>query len=339
VYQIGVCPVCKYKDPAELFAQDINCIYEYLKTKGLKMMIWADMLQPVTKYKTWAALDMIPKDILLLDFIWYFHMDKDIEDHLLSKGFQVVLGNMYSSHYPRYENRITKEGVIGAQVSSWVITSEDVMAREGKLYEFLYSSQMLWSENYERHARYSYDRILSEKMPNLREQLGNIEYPSLRKNAKKKTLVDNGLYKPETCLCDEVYRLKCKVDSLVFEHTATEKITRIPWVELDEIGQYVVTYTNGSVVNIPVTYTGNVSVWNRRHNEPFKAPYYRHNGYQGVSYYTEGVEKRDSKNTVMTIYCYEWVNPYPDQEIETVEYVKNLSYQTEVFLSRMFGVK
>ena len=69
VYQIGVCPVCKDKNPAELFAQDINRIYEYLKTKGLKMMIWADMLKPVTKYKTWAALDMIPKYILLIDFI------------------------------------------------------------------------------------------------------------------------------------------------------------------------------------------------------------------------------------------------------------------------------
>ena len=119
-------------------------------------------------------------------------MDKDIEDNLLPKGFEVILGNMYSSHFPRYDSRIVKEGISGAQVSSWVITSEDVMAREGKIYEFLYSGQMLWSADYSKHARYSYDKIVSEMMPKMRELLGDKKYPSLTEGKNQHVLVDCG---------------------------------------------------------------------------------------------------------------------------------------------------
>ena len=135
VYQIGVCPRCKGKSPADLLAEDVNRIHAYLAKKGLKMMIWADMFQKVTKYQTSAALDQIPDDIILLDFVWYFHMNEDIEDNLLEKNRKVVLGNMYSSHYPRYETRVVKKGVLGAQTSTWVTTREHEIAREGKMYE------------------------------------------------------------------------------------------------------------------------------------------------------------------------------------------------------------
>lgn len=330
VYQIGVCPICKEKDPAELFAQDVNRIYEYLQKKGLKMMIWADMLQPVTKYKTWAAIDMIPKDIVLLDFIWYFHMDKDIEDNLLPKGFEVILGNMYSSHFPRYDSRIAKEGISGAQVSSWVITSEDVMAREGKIYEFLYSGQMLWSADYSNHARYSYDVILSQMMPMLRQKLGQREYPSLKANKVETVFADFGEYNYNKKEFVRDFKICQRADSIIFEHVATEKLTRIPWIELDCIGKYIVIYADGSKEEIPVTYAGNVGWWNRRHNEPFKAKYYRHNGYQGTSYWTEGVGN---------MYRFEWINPKPDKKIEIIQYIPDTTFATDVYISRVIGVK
>ena len=339
VYQIGVCPICKDKDPAELFAQDVNRIYEYLQKKGLKMMIWADMLQPVTKYKTWAAIDHIPKDIVLLDFIWYFHLDKDIEDHLLEKGFEVILGNMYSSHYPRYDSRISKEGISGAQVSSWVITSEDVMAREGKIYEFLYSGQMLWSKGYSKHSRYAYDKILKKMMPSVREQLSGCKYPSLQEGKEEQVFVDYGIYFSGKEIVAEDVSIDACVKSLIFEHTATEKLTRIPWIELDVIGTYHICYSDGSKEEIPVTYAGNIGYWNRKHNEPFKAKYYRHNGYQGNSYYTDGIETYDVTTGPNTLYRYEWINPHPLKKIETITYAKNEAFITDVYIARILGVK
>lgn len=337
VYQIGVCPICKEKDPADLFAEDVNRIYEYLKKRGLKMMIWADMLQPVTKYKTSGAIDKIPKDIMLLDFIWYFHMDKDIEDNLLSKDFEVILGNMYSSHYPRYNSRITKKGVVGAQVSSWVITSEEVMAREGKIYEILYSGQMLWSKEYSRHTRYSYDKILCDMMPELRERLGNRKYPSRQDGRTQNVLVDQGDYCPNKSECGGAFEVSCTADSLVFEHAASEKLTRIPWVELDEIGHYEVTYEGEHKECIPVTYAGNVSHWNRRHNEPFGAPYYRHNGYS-ATYFIDGIDKSIPGEEVMTMYRYEWINPHPNTAIKRIEYIPDMTFKTNVYVSRILSV-
>ena len=50
-----------------------DCIFEfrdYLKEKGLGTVIWSDMLQPVTNYQTPNAINLLPRDILCLDFIW-----------------------------------------------------------------------------------------------------------------------------------------------------------------------------------------------------------------------------------------------------------------------------
>jgi len=62
------------------------------------MMIWGDMLQDKTPYMTYPARERLPRDIVLLVFIWYFHFDTDMEDHLLPHGYDVVMGKLYSSH-------------------------------------------------------------------------------------------------------------------------------------------------------------------------------------------------------------------------------------------------
>jgi len=109
IYEIGLCPRCKDKDHSDLYAKHVTRMHDYLKKKGLGMMIWSDMLQPTERYLTPPAITKIPKDIVMLDFIWYFHFDIDMEDHILPHGFNVIMGNMYSSHYPRFESRIAKK--------------------------------------------------------------------------------------------------------------------------------------------------------------------------------------------------------------------------------------
>ena len=334
VYGIGICPICRQKDPADLFAQDVNRIHAYLAAKGLKMMIWADMLQPVTKYKTPAAIDKIPKDILLLDFIWYFHMDKDIEDNLLSKGFNVMMGNMYSSHYPRYENRITKPGMVGAQISAWTTTSEEEMGREGKIYDFLYTGEMLWSDTYDGRHRLSYDRLLKAMMPRLRQNIRQITYPKPNHTA---VLLENkasySLSAPINTTCET--DILC--DSLVFEHNTVEKITRIPWISLRTVGCYEVEYADGTVESIPLTYGGNISHWNRRQNEPFRGGYYRHNGYS-ATYFVDAEESKGANGENISVYRYEWLNPKPDTPIRAIR-LRQFDDQPTVFLHRITAVK
>ena len=334
VYGIGICPICKQKDPAELFASDISRIHGYLAARNLKMMIWADMLQPVTKYKTPAAIDNIPKDILMLDFIWYFHMDKDIEDNLLAKGFQVMMGNMYSSHYPRYEARSKKPGMVGAQISAWTTTNEAELGREGKIYDFLYTGEMLWNPGYDSRHRLSYDRILKAMMPQIREELRQIRYP---KANRATILLENTATYPLTAPVNTACETDILCDSLVFEQATAEKITRIPWIELRTVGCYEVTYADGTAENIPLTYGGNISHWNRRQNEPFRGGYYRHNGYS-ATYYVDAEESKSENGENISVYRYEWINPKPQTPIRSIR-LNQYDNQPTVFPHRITAIK
>lgn len=339
VYKIGVCPVCKEKSPAELFAQDVNRIYDHLKEKGLKMMIWADMVQPVTKYLTPEAIDLIPKDIVLLDFIWYFHMKKDIEDNLLSKGFQVILGNLYSSHYPRYEKRSKKEGVIGGQISAWTLTSEKGLQQEGKLYDFLYTAQMLWSGSYSHEYRLVYDRMISAMMPRLRENLKGVKYPSLMPGASFKVLAENPVSFPPVLPIQQktVFEVEEKFDSLVIYHTELRKLTRMPWAKHDVVGHYLLQYTDGSEEKLPITNSGNIGYWNRRHNQPLTFRLYRHTGYCCV-YETDGEEFKTADGRDVTIYRYEYILP-KDKVLKTVSLEENPEFDAKILLYRAEGVR
>ena len=311
VYEIGLCPTCRQKTPATLLAEDINRLHDYLAQKGLTMMMWADMLQPVTKYKTYDAIDRIPKDILMLDFIWYFHMDKDIEDNLLDKGFQVIFGNMYSSHFPRYESRIRKNGVIGAQTSTWVACDAEELGREGKLYEMLFSAQMMWSDSYTADLKYTYDRILKAKIPTLRASLLDCTYPSSQEGADRWIVAE--MPAPETTAF-AVNRL-CR--SVEFCHTAAKKRHRIPWVPLEVIGNYQIRYTDGTTVSVPITYGGNIGYRSRRQNEPFEHSYYRHNGYT-TAFMVDSDETRTPDGGYHCVYRYEWLNPSPEKPVESI---------------------
>ena len=186
VYTMAVCERCKGGSNAELYAGDVNRIYQYLKGKGLGMMVWADMLQPFQYYSAAEAIDMIPKDIIMLDFVWYFRLDEDIEDRLLQHGFKVIMGNFYSSHYTRYKSRSTKPGMLGAEVSTWCRTDEYNLATKGKLYDFIYSANMIWANHYGDELRWTMDRMISRLMPRIRSKLGGRLYPS---QAKEKEFV------------------------------------------------------------------------------------------------------------------------------------------------------
>ena len=324
VYQIGICQKCKDKDPAVLFAADVNRIYDYLKSKGLKMMIWSDMLQPVTRYKTPPARDMIPKDILMLDFIWYFHLDKDIEDNLLEKGFKVAFGNLYSSHFPRYESRIVKDGIVGGQISAWVPTNEREFQKEGKLYDFFMTAQMLWSDSYSHLYTLAYDRIISYMMPFVRQSLKDTEYPSFLDGADRESL---GIAPT---------KVNKHFASLIFVHSSAYKTARMPWQEQDVLGRYVITYTDGDREIILIRNGGNIGYFGRRQNEPYRHPLYRHNGYT-ASYECDSETRFDEDGKIYTEYFLEHV--LKQKPILSVELCESPDFPGSVILTDIIGIR
>lgn len=325
VRSIGVCPRCKGKTPAELFADDINKIHDYLSGKGIKMMIWADMLQPMPKYPTHPAIDRIPKDIVLLDFIWYFHLDKDIEDNLLAKDFDVLIGNLYSSHFPRYESRIRKPGLHGGQISAWVATNEYELQKEGKLYDLQMTAQPLWAESYTGNYRLCYDRILSANMPKLRDALRGTVAPSRQSGTHVETVGVNARYEDQFT----EFSVGGRCESLIFRHTAMRNITRRPWSELSVVAKYIITYENGETEEVPVTYGGNLGYRGRRQNAPLLNPFYRHTGYT-ATYYSDSETLYHADGSMTTTYIYEYV-PEKQLPIASVRLEQDPAFQAKVF--------
>jgi len=103
VFLIGseYCPRCKGKNPAELFAQSVNDIYDHLvRAKGVEMFMWGDRLidGATTGYGEWEgsmnrtspAVDLIPKDIIICD--WHYEKMKSYPSvpMFLDKGFRVL---------------------------------------------------------------------------------------------------------------------------------------------------------------------------------------------------------------------------------------------------------
>jgi len=95
------CPRCKGKNPADLFAKAVNDLYGHIvKKRGLEMMMWGDRLidGAATGYgeweasmnKTYPAVDMIPKDIIICD--WHYEKGKIYPSipMFLDKGFRVL---------------------------------------------------------------------------------------------------------------------------------------------------------------------------------------------------------------------------------------------------------
>jgi hypothetical protein len=102
VFLIGedACPRCKGKEKAELFAKAVNDYHKHIVEKRkIEMLMWADRLIDAGKinYGKWeasdnntaAAIDLIPKDIIICD--WHYESRDAYESipMFLNKGFRV----------------------------------------------------------------------------------------------------------------------------------------------------------------------------------------------------------------------------------------------------------
>ncbi|MBN1362402.1 MAG: family 20 glycosylhydrolase [Sedimentisphaerales bacterium] len=94
-------PSTKGKDPAEVFAKAVNDLHAHLvKDNGVEMLMWGDRLidAKVYKYGRWeasdygtaAAVDKIPRDIIICD--WHYEQRDSYPSvpMFLEKGFRVL---------------------------------------------------------------------------------------------------------------------------------------------------------------------------------------------------------------------------------------------------------
>jgi hypothetical protein len=180
--------------------------------------------------------------------------------------------------------------------------------------------------------------LIGSLIPELRSKIKNKCYPSLCDGANEADIVNCGEFNPHTAQRGGKFQINRTAASLVIEHTALVLLHRAPWVDLPLIGNYVVTYSDNTTASIPVTYGGNVCYWNRRQNAPLEDPFYRHNGYLGT-WECDGVESTLQNGDIATLYRYEWINPFPEKTISSVEYVEAEGAETFVAVNRISTIE
>ena len=190
---LGECPRCKGKSGHELLAYDINRLHAFYEEKGISIMMWGEMLQNFQTWKgvyaggvgsaeqidkygrryhmipTFEAADMVPKDILLLD--WYHARSHDTESGLAKKGFYEIYGNFHGQELANWEVRSRRPNVLGAEVSTWCVPNEYEMGFNCWFYDLTYSSQMLWRDDFCDAQREAFDRLTEKHLPILQEKI------------------------------------------------------------------------------------------------------------------------------------------------------------------------
>ena len=165
-YSVAHCPRCKHLSAPQIYADDLNKCREYLKSRGVDMMIWSEKLldshfpsgrgcggaliysrepgheNEVMVPAIWPSIDMIPNDIQCMH--WYWSIDRKLEEAYTERGFPVMFGNLRSVMFPEWERRIREPNVVGTCCSNWGATDPGTLQRNGILFEIAYTSLLHW---------------------------------------------------------------------------------------------------------------------------------------------------------------------------------------------------
>ena len=101
VFLIGEdgCPRCQGRDKAELFAQEVGTLRDFLATKKTRLWLWGDRLidgrtTGLGKWEgsynnTHRAVDLVPKDVVICD--WHYDSAAPTPAYFALKGLEVVI--------------------------------------------------------------------------------------------------------------------------------------------------------------------------------------------------------------------------------------------------------
>ncbi len=302
-YTVGICDKCKDKDPVALYVNDIKKINDYLKTKGIKSIMWCEkILYKVAKYGdiyglegAWArphygipdmgrAAGRIPKDVILMNWYWSLNsydekfnvVDLGYEDEkkLIDDGYEMIYGNFNGAMLTNYRKRISQ--IKGGFVSNWGSLEDEYMQRNRQEVDLTTTAYVFWSNTYNNEQK----PILLDKAK--REMQKRYNY-LLGKN---------------------IIRIRHTSD---FDKTHTsfyDGVFIIPeeWI----IGNYVVSYSDGTKITLPVNFFYNIGC--RKYGADSSMVHKLYGAGTPIEHNGE------------TWYETAYTNPYPEKEINDIIY-------------------
>ena len=300
-YTLAKCPLCRGKDPVDLYVGDIVKISDYLKGKDVKTIIWSEKLLdnlyfpgPGDEMHGYggtgdAAWDIprlaecagkIPKDVILLHWYWSL-CSGEAETELRNMGYEMVFGNYQGLSLENYRER-SKE-VFGGYVSNWGSFEEQYMQRNGQNFNLLATAWVFWSATYD-----------SPRSVEVQLKVKNALYERYKKS-----------------LGENIIELYHTTDYFKEYHWFYDGIYIVP--EDWQIGHHEIVYTDGTKVELPIIYGYNIRSESLREITDSGSEEARPTAYVeviGASY----PEMKDGRMFYKTAYK----NPYPEKEIKAI---------------------
>lgn len=172
-YSINVCDRCRKRlmDTHDLFAEDLTKIHDYLAEKGVKTMFWCDKLLNVLTENgsnfggainyvylnwdrnakflgvilpTWQARDILPRDIICMNWFWSFgeQYDEDLRE------YPVVFGNFNGTGMKGFRKRCGNN-TSGGMCSNWGGTNPRCLQRNDIYFTMAFNDNLYWNTEYD----------------------------------------------------------------------------------------------------------------------------------------------------------------------------------------------
>lgn len=292
-YSIGICKRCRSTSAPVLYANDIKKINTFLRSKGIKAIIWGEKLLNARSANgipiggaghgkgdahvnaLFPCRDLIPNDVEILH--WYYSFNPDYDKIFHERGFKVYYGNLSALGVKKWDLR-RKQGILGGFVSNWGSYGEEYMQRNKQYFSIIVTAYAFWSEKFGKMSRV--EKIRKAMHEAYRLKRSKIKHP-----------------------IKIVHTTDHKIDYKVFYDGV--------FIEDEKylLGRYRITYTDGEKTYLDVKYGTNISC---KHYDKELTD----GGFAEVSYSTLPIRFKDG-------FAYETVyeDPHPEKAVRSIEYI------------------
>lgn len=303
-YTLAKCPRCREKDPVDLYVGDIVRINDYLRERNVKTIMWSEkfidnvmLLDEDGQYhgyggigdplldvpKCIGCVGKVPKNVTLLHWYWSL-CDGEREKELQDMGYPMLYGNFRGTGLKDYRARIG--GVQGGFISNWGAFEEEYMQRNGQNFNLLATAWVFWSREYD-----------STQSVQVQQKVKEALYARYKKSLGTDILElfhTTDHFRPYKAFYDGYY------------------IVPEDW----RIGRHILTYTDGTEAELPITYGYNIRTANptgANDGESISS---------AESKTTDFVEVIGASDPVLLDgklwYHTAYRNPYPEKQIQSV---------------------
>jgi hexosaminidase len=303
-YSLAVCPDCADKAPHDLYADDVKKIQQYLRAKNIGIMMWGEKALRTAAGDngevTHPYAKALPREAVMLNWYWNFNVNDDLVYH--KHGFPMMFGNVRMTLLEEWKKRLGW-GALGAFVSNWGANNSEEMQRNIITPEIVFTAYTLWCDDYCDEVR----EALLEKT------IGEL-YRYTRRDLK-------GPFITVTHTTDYFIPYRYFFDGVFIEDG------------LYHLGNYVISYDDGTEARIPVKYGTNISnrdlEWTAENIALLEVtcstiPEKRVSAPHDTVFQHTWFEKREPKTADYRVfYKYSFENPCPGKKITEISFDKN----------------